>query len=168
MTVVGVDLSTLRVDLAWIDDTGHPQRWHQVIGDPKARAKKTEDVIDSLRRIAIQWPMSTSTDPGGAMVTEVCIEYPRGQNHAVTAKLAAVAGVITRQAPRWARVSWIDSRDLRSAIGAKNTKLDAHRALIRGCDPALAWLRHWNEHELDALVACVAWTRILDQQETAA
>lgn len=157
MTIVGVDLSTFRIDLAWLDASGRPQRWHQVIGTDK------DDAIDRMRRIAIEWP------GGGQDITEVCIEWPWGRGKALP-PLMAVTGIITRAAPPWARVSWVKSGDLRAAIGARNTKLAAHQALFDIAEAA-GWLGRvdgWDEHEADALVACVAWTRIIDQQEAAA
>lgn len=163
--IVGVDLSTFRIDLAWLDAQGRPQRWHQELGTTK------EDAIDRMRRIAIRWPSSTTLDGTviASDVTEVCIEWPWGRGKALP-PLMAVTGIVTRQAPSWARVSWAKCGDLRRAIGAKDTKADVVRALsdIAATDVA-RWLHvlQWNEHELDALVTCVGWTRILERQETA-
>lgn len=151
MSVVGIDVSSKRIDLAWLDEQGRPQRWHQLLGKG--------DLIDRLRTIHIQWPDD---------VTEVCIEYPFTPQRGAIAALMATVGVITHQAPSYCRVAWVKTADLRDAIGcAKNTKEDAHRTLIRGCDPALAWLRHWTPDELDALVACLGWATILGQQDAA-
>lgn len=157
MTIVGVDLSTYRIDLAWLDEHGRPQRWHQELGGPKV------DTIDRLRAIEIRWPTSCAL-PHGADVTEVCIEWPWGRGKALP-PLMAVTGIVTRQAPRWARVSWAKCQDLRAAIGAKNTKVAAVTALLHMDDLNIDELDQWDEHELDALVTCVGWTRILEGQE---
>lgn len=85
------------------------------------------------------------------------------QKNAISA-LMAVAGIVTHQAPAWARVAWPSAGELRAAIGAKNTKDDAH-ICIR-CEYGYAvW--QWDEHELDALTACVGWGRILASQDDA-
>lgn len=160
--IVGVDLSTFRIDLAWLDAQGRPQRWHQDLGTSK------EDAIDRMRRIAIRWPSSTTLDGTviASDVTEVCVEWPWGRGKALP-PLMAVTGIVTRQAPSWARVSWAKCGDLRRAIGAKDTKEWAHWTIC-GIYPRIGLHEDaWNEHELDALVTCVGWTRILERQETA-
>lgn len=162
MTVVGVDISTLAVHVAWLED-GKPQRWHVDLGGSKVH------VIDRIRAIEIAWPHSMSYDSYDTQ--DVAIEFPYSVNRDTNAKLMAVLGAVTRQAPPWARVAWPSAGELRFAIGAaKNTKLDAHRALHDLChvcphsdDHCI--LLDWNEHELDSLVACIGWTRILEAQD---
>jgi hypothetical protein len=165
--IVGIDVSSRRIDLAYLDAQGRPQRWHQELGDPRK-----VHLIDRLRSIHIQWPAQGyhALPEGGFAadgedVTDVAIEYPFGRGNAIAA-LMATTGIITRQAPPWARVAWPSSGELRAAIGARNTKQAAHEALL----PLL--LPHyldtsWDEHELDALTACIGWTKILEAQDTA-
>jgi hypothetical protein len=162
--IVGVDLSTYRIDLAWLEN-GKPQRWHQILGTPK------DDTIDRLRRIEIHWPRRPRswptpgiTHPQGEDCTEVCIEWPWGRGKALPPLMATV-GIITRQAPPWARVSWIKAGDLRAAIGARNTKASARYA-IGELYPDAMW--EFDEHECDALVTCLGWSAILAAQEDAA
>lgn len=165
--IVGVDVSSKRIDLAWLED-GRPQRWHQQL-DPKAH------LIDRLRSIHIQWPMGTISidmpEPHGTVttlsegwdVTDVAIEMPFGQSRKSVGALMATVGVVTKQTPGWARVAWPSSGELRQAIGAKNTKQDAHLMVRGACYPDhLVTVLDWDEHELDALVAAVGWTRILE------
>lgn len=157
MTVVGVDVSSRRVDLAWLEN-GKPCRWHQDLGGPKTH------LIDRLRSIRINWPPDEHQGlPAGHGITDVAVEYPFGRGNAIAALMATV-GVITRQAPPWARVAWPSSGELRAAIGARNTKDSAHGILY-------LWhagqLDGWDEHELDALIACIGWTRILAAQDDA-
>lgn len=166
--VVGVDVSSRRIDLAWLDN-GRPCRWHQELAKGH--------LIDRLRSIRIEWPAGPreidmidyairDTAPGHG-VTDIAIEYPFGRGNAIAALMATV-GVITRQAPPWSRVAWPSSGELRAAIGSKNTKADAHTKLMflpdatGGTYGDTCWT--WSEHELDALVACIGWTRILDSQ----
>lgn len=167
--VVGVDVSSRRIDLAWLDN-GVPKRWHQDLGNGH--------LIDRLREIRIKWPTSTGylgphgemgcDSPGGFDITEVAIEYPFAAQRVAIAALMATVGVITKQAPTWARVAWPSSNELRKAIGAKNTKASAHDALLEA-----AWVMDWtevpdyDEHEKDALVAALGWANILSAQENA-
>ena len=156
MTVVGVDISSRQVNLAWIDEAGRPQRWHQMLGKG--------DLIDRLQSIHIQWPESPS---------EICIEYPFTPQRGAIAALMATVGVVTHQAPRYARVSWVKTADLRNAIGAKNNKADAHIQLgVINYMSEFYWgaeasLDDWSPDDLDALVACVGWSRILAKQDVA-
>lgn len=170
--IVGVDVSSRRIDLAWLEN-GKPCRWHQELAKGH--------LIDRLRSIDIQWPRGSITidygEPHGTItseashgwdVTDVAIEYPFGRGNAIAA-LMATTGVITRQAPPWARVAWPSAGELRAAIGAKNNKAHAHATLCRVYQPAIPnaheLLADWDEHELDALVACLGWTAILEQQD---
>lgn len=177
--IVGVDVSSYRIDLAWVQD-GRPCRWHQEL-------PKKAHLIDRLRSIRVEWPRTRPFDlsqighvnpPAFAErlktahdVTDVAIEYPFGRGNAVAALMATV-GVITRQAPPWARVAWPSSGELRAAIGAKNTKAEAH-AFVHAAvcpienDMGNCPIGDWDEHELDALVACLGWSKILEAQEAA-
>ena len=161
--IVGVDISSRRVDLSWLDQ-GKPQRWHVELGGPKTH------LIDRVRACRIPWH-DVLWD---GEVTDIAIEYPFGRSRAGVAALMAVAGVVTHSAPTWARVAWPSAGELRAAIGAKNNKQAAHDALLEICawndhDTRLGWnaVADWNEHELDALVACIGWTRILAAQDAA-
>lgn len=166
MTIVGIDVSSKRVDLAWLEN-GKPQRWHQQL-DEKAH------LIDRLRSIRIQWPGVPFTVSGDHMtvnrpgheVTDIAIEYPWARGNGVAA-LWSTVGVITRQAPHWARVSWPYSKDLRAAIGSVDIKGQAHLALSLLCVETGWDLSDWTPDELDALVTCVGWTRILEAQDAA-
>jgi hypothetical protein len=156
--IVGVDLSTHRIDLAWMAG-GKPQRWHQ-----KLEGKTS---IDRIRQIHVRWP--TSIVEGDT--TEVVLEWPFGRS---SNYLMAVVGILTHQAPSWARVSWLKCDALRTAIGARNNKRDAHYRLdqifttvnverFRGRMPDIDMpLLGWDEHELDALVTCLGGTHILE------
>lgn len=173
--IVGVDVSSRAIHLAWLEN-GKPQRWHQELAKGH--------LIDRLRSIDIRWPRDRETlmpgtedgphiimkrglfDPVQSDVTDVAIEYPFGRGNAIAALMSTV-GVITRQAPPWARVAWPSSQELRAAIGAKNTKDEAHRRLIYLAVERGWKLVEWDEHELDALTACIGWTRILEQQDAA-
>lgn len=169
MTVVGVDISSRRIDLAWLDEDGYPMRWHQQL-DPKAH------LIDRLRQIRIEWPRWTG-DPGsnGSDTSEIAIEYPYGRSRATVAALCAVAGIVTRQAPPWARVAWPSAQEVRAAIGARNNKTDAHQrikqiypggcTILNGTTVIGNGTFEWDEHELDALVTCIGWTKILSAQD---
>lgn len=151
--IVGVDVSSRRIDLAWIED-GKPQRWHQELSG----GRHDDSLIDRLRRIRVQWPYD---------LTHVAIEYPWARGDGIPA-LWSTMGVVTRQVPVGIEVGWPEPRELRAAIGAKNTKVDAKRALFL-IGLAQAWndLPRYDEHELDALVACLGWTAILAAQEDA-
>jgi hypothetical protein len=161
--IVGVDVSSRRIDLAWLEN-GKPQRWHQELGGPKTH------LIDRLRLIAVRWP------PMDALklidVTDIAIEMPFGQSRTSIGALMAVVGIITSQAPPWARVAWPSSGELRQALGARNTKDSAHLAIRthfhHGDTTFHCDLDGWDEHELDALTACIGWTRILQAQDDAA
>lgn len=147
MTVVGVDLSTFRVNTAWVM-RGCACRWHVDLGTNKVR------LIDRVRAVRMQWPLD---------VTEVVIEMPYGPNRQTDKSLMAVVGAITRSVPKQARVSWISSGDLRKSLGAKNSKESAFYVLSKVW-PAQQ-IEGWDEHEMDALVSCLGWTRILNDQE---
>lgn len=151
--IVGVDVSSRRIDLAWVED-GRPCRWHQELGGPKTH------LIDRLRSIHMLWP------DGGQGITDVAIEMPFGQSRSSVGALMAVVGIITLQAPYWARVAWPSSGELRAAIGAPNRKYDAGLRIQTLCNlPHPSDPNAWDEHELDALTACIGWTRILEQQD---
>jgi hypothetical protein len=164
--IVGVDVSSKRIDLAWIHPPdGSPMRWHQ---DLTVKGRNNE-LIDRLRRIRIQWPAWGNWKPGDD-VTDVVIEYPFAPQRRSIAALGAVVGIVTRQAPPWARVAWPSAGELRQAIGAKNTKASAHEAirdLLRDGSNHADQIPGWDEHELDALVACIGWTKILEANEAA-
>jgi hypothetical protein len=157
MTIVGVDVSSKRIDLAWLEN-GKPCRWHQELAKGH--------LIDRLRSIEIRWPVAIAWPATGRRddVTDIAIEYPFGRGNAIAA-LMAVTGIVTRQAPPWARVAWPSAGELRAAINANNTKTDAH-TVLHATALLNQWpISTWNEHELDALVACTGWTRILEAQE---
>lgn len=155
--IVGVDVSSRRVDLAWLED-GRPQRWHQELGGPKTH------LIDRLRSIHVQWPDVWSY-PENAL-TDIAIEMPFGQSRKSVGALMATVGVVTKQAPYWARVAWPSSGELRGAIGcARNTKLDAMLRIHELYPETWDTAHPYDEHERDALVACLGWTRILEAQE---
>lgn len=157
--IVGVDISTHRIDTAWLDADGRPQRWHQDLGKGAT--------IDRLRRIRVDWPGYTNHDGSAEDPHEIVIEEPWGRGKAL-APLHQVLGIVTRQAPSWARVAHVSSGDLRRAIGAANTKASAHERIKNGCvELPTMWNATWDEHSLDALVACIAWQRILGQQDAA-
>ena len=152
MTIVGVDISTTQIHTAWIDGTGSPRRWHCTLGKP------TTPIQDRVRNIHMQWPPT---------VTEICIEYPFGRSRTGLASMMAVVGAVTKSAPSYCRVAWISSGDLRQAIGAANTKASAHGRIGWLYPGSLNGCFDWDEHELDALVACIGWTRILAAQDAA-
>lgn len=156
--IVGVDVSSKRIDLAWISSRGTPQRWHQLL--------HAEHVIDRVKLIAPPWSAIEAQERDS--ITEVAIEYPFSNNRKTLAHLMAIVGAITRSAPMQARVAWPSSGELRAAIGAKNTKADAHDKLRRQMLVAYSsrsYIDEWDEHELDALVACIGWTRVLEAQQ---
>ena len=151
--IVGVDVSSHQINLAWLEN-GKPQRWHQELGDAKT------PVIDRVRKARIRWHDALAPlEPD-----EICIEYPYSVNRQTNATLMAVVGAVTASAPRWARVAWPSSGELRAAIGAKNRKVDAHAALELNYGFDLAG---FDEHECDALVAAVGWAAILQAQDAA-
>lgn len=165
--IVGVDVSSKRIDLAWLEN-GKPCRWHQEL--PKGH------LIDRLRAIEIKWPTGPGVrwgryeDPQPEWDTEeIAVEMPFGQSRKSVAALMSVVGIVTRQAPPWARVAWPSSQELRAAIGARNNKTDAHNAIRWHMSDGVhqSTVEDWDEHELDALVACLGWTKILAQQEAA-
>ncbi len=156
--IVGVDVSSYRVDLAWLDarpqfrapDRFHPERWHVLLGTSK------DHLIDRVRQVRVVWPLD---------VSEVAIEYPPPRNYATTAALMAVIGAITKSAPAYARVAWPTPGELRRAIGAANGKEAASKRLDEIAHMKGWNLDEWDEHERDALVACMGWTVILDRQD---
>lgn len=155
--IVGVDVSSRRIDLAWLEN-GKPQRWHQNLSG----GKHDDSLIDRLRRIRIQWPYE---------VDHVAIEYPWARGDGIPA-LWSTMGVVTRQVPTGIEVGWPEPRELRAAIGCKANKKDAAHLRIRyefrdRSDGTArgTFLDNWDEHELDALVACIGWTRILESQD---
>ncbi len=102
MTIVGIDISSHRVDLAWLEN-GKPHRWHQELGKGV--------LIDRLREIRVRWPVVEIPHPTFPIplleeVREIAIEMPFGQSRKSGAALMAVCGIVTRQAPPWARVAW--------------------------------------------------------------
>jgi hypothetical protein len=158
--IVGVDVSSRRIDWAWIED-GKPQRAHLELGTAKTH------LIDRVREAHwITWPQGADWD-----TTDVAIEMPFGQSRKSVSALMATVGAVTASVPGWARVAWPSSGELRAAIGAKNTKQSAHEMVseVAGLHYYVGtetnW--YWNEHELDALTACIGWTRILAQQDAA-
>ena len=159
--IVGVDVSSKRIDLSWLED-GKPQRWHQELAKGH--------LIDRLRSIRVQWPSTNPTTPGHG-VSDVAIEMPFGRSRASVAALMAVVGIVTKQAPPWARVAWPSAGELRAAIGARNTKASAHERIRNSYFICVhephCLLSGWNEHELDALVACMGWSAILKAQDAA-
>jgi hypothetical protein len=158
--VVGVDVSSYRVDLAWLDY--HPDLWdgqrlkpercHFILGTSK------DHLIDRVRNVRIVWPLD---------VTEVAIEYPPPRNYATTAALMAVIGAITKSVPTMARVAWPSVREVRDAIESPYGKADSHERLDEIARMKGWNIDEWDEHERDALIACVAWEIILNQQENA-
>ena len=152
--IVGVDVSSHRIDLAWLEN-GKPQRCRQEL--------EGKQLIDRVRKVHVPWYTLLGDD-----CTEIAVEYPFGRSRAGVAALMAVVGAITASSPPWARVAWPSSGELRAAINAPNRKYDAHiriqtlHNLPHPSDP-----NAWNEHELDALTACTGWTRILQQQDAA-
>lgn len=151
--IVGFDISTRRIDWAWISSVhGCPMCEHRDLGSGKAALI---DRVQNVRYLGL--PMN---------VTEACIEYPYSVNRQTNASLMAVVGAVTARVPSGTRVSWVSSQDLRAAIGAVNTKEAAHDAIRRLYSPHVR-LDQWDEHELDALVAMRGWENILNAQETA-
>lgn len=160
MTIVGCDVSSYRVDLAWVNRDGRPAFWHQEL----AGGKHDNELIDRIRRIRIEWPGgSNAYVEEGWDVTHIAIEYPYARGNGIPA-LWTTVGVITRQAPRWAEVGWPEPRAIRAALGIKDKK-----TLVKD---ALYYLPQWpvgvptgllerDEHELDALATCIGWTLIL-------
>lgn len=145
--VVGFDISTRRLDWAWLNPhapTVPCHRFHEL---------GKGDIIDRTRNVVnLGLPH---------LMTEACLEYPYSINRQTNASLMAVLGALTNRIDRMSRVAWMTSGDLRAAIGARNNKADAHER-IRDLHPLAS---SWDEHALDALVACQAWTTILDLQE---
>lgn len=154
MTVIGFDFSTYRIDWAWQDGENFRRRRLEL-----GVSKSVLDRIQLCRNLTI--PLDTE---------EACIEMPWGVGVSTTRVLSAVVGAITSHLPLDVRVSWVNPGDLRRAIGAKDTKEAAH-ARVREMFPRYdfggtePWSRRWDEHELDALVAALGWTAILDGQE---
>jgi hypothetical protein len=153
VTVVGIDISSRQINTAWLSPSGHPERWSQDLGKG--------DLIDRLQRIHIQWPDSPS---------EICIEYPYTPQRGAIAALMATVGIVTHQAPRYARVSWVKTADLRAAIGCRNTKQAAQEMILAHFEYLIgrgrpAPVLDWTDDDRDALVACIGWTRILEANE---
>lgn len=142
--VVGFDISTRRLDWAWLEQSVPMHRFHEL---------GKNDIIDRVRNVVnLGLPHE---------MTEACLEYPYSINRQTNASLMAVLGALTNRIDRMSRVAWMSAGDLRAAIGASNSKPAAHER-IRDIHPLASG---WDEHALDALVACQAWTTILDLQE---
>lgn len=151
MTVVGVDISTFAIHTAWLDPRGDPRRWHCTLGTTK------DHVIDRVRAVHMTWPLT---------VTDIAIELPFSNNRMTNAGLMAAIGAVTKSAPSYCRVTWESAGTFRKAINAPNNKYDAGMAVKRIVWPD-TWEDYppdWSPDELDALVAAVAWQRILDSQ----
>lgn len=157
--IVGFDISTTRIDWAWIS---------QIDGRPKYNTlhlgKPNTPLIDRIRNIrGLGLPLD---------VTDAVIEQPFSINRNSNSSLMAVVGALTCRLDRSITVAWVSPGDLRAAVGAKNTKASAQDVVHRlicpqypGQAPDRCRLEGWSEHSLDALVACLGWTRILDQQD---
>lgn len=143
--VVGFDFSTTRIDWAWVAPTG-PCHSFQSLGKPSA------PIVERVRAVV---GLGLPYD-----MTYAAIEYPFSK-FGNSASLMAVLGALTTRIDRSAEVAWVSSGDLRAAIGAANKKADAAAAIRDLYGP----LESWDEHALDALVACVGWTNILNLQE---
>jgi hypothetical protein len=76
----------------------------------------------------------------------------------------AIMGALTTRMWPSVRVAWVTSLDLRAAVGLKNNK-DAVREWAMQQSGWMPVLAAWDEHALDALVACQGWTNILNLQE---
>lgn len=145
MTVVGFDISTRRLDWAWVNEYGVPCCHVHDLGKG--------DIVDRIRRVCnLGLPHS---------MVEAAIEYPYSVNRQTNASLMAAVGALTCRIDSMARVAWVSSGDLRAAIGANNSKPSAHER-IRDLHSGIG---DWDEHSLDALVAAAGWTAILALQD---
>lgn len=143
--IVGFDISTRRIDWAWLNDDEPHRHYHDLAGP---------HVIDRVRCVR-----SLGLPPD---MTEACIEYPYSVNRQTNASLMAIVGALTTRIYPEVRVAWVTSLDLRAACAAAaNTKTAAHERIL-DLHPLA---RGWDEHALDALVTCQGWTTILSLQE---
>lgn len=151
MTHIGIDLSSFRIDYAWLDDKEHPVVHHQILGTPKSPIQdriRNIDFLDGVREI---W--STKRE-----VSSVIIEKPMGSINIVS-PLMTVVGAITAGIPKEVPVHWLRCNQLRAGIGAKNSKESAWAALglLIPLDP------EWDEHQKDALVCAVGGAILIEQ-----
>lgn len=151
MTHIGIDLSSFRIDYAWLDDKDHPVVVRQLLGSPKHPIQdriRNIDFLDGVREI---W--STKR-----YCSSVIIEKPMGSVNIVS-PLMAVVGAVTAGIPGDVPVHWLRCNQLRAGIGAKNTKESAWEALEKliPMDP------EWDEHEKDALVCAVSGAILIEQ-----
>lgn len=151
--VVGFDISTTRLDWAWImpalgpTTAAYPMHRFHLLGPASS------DIVARVQNVVnLGLPYE---------MTEAVIEYPYSVNRQTNASLMAVLGALTTRVDRAARTAWVSSNDLRAAIGAANSKASAHARILE----LYPGVSQWNEHALDALVACHGWTTILGLQE---
>lgn len=153
MTHIGIDLSSFRIDYAWLDDITHPVTITQNLGKPGTRIEDRLRNIDFLEGIREIWATKRE-------ISSVIIEKPFGSINIIS-PLMAVVGAVTAGIPKEVPVHWVGVSQLRKAIGAKNTKEDAWVKLADVTN--LDFTGDWEEHELDALVCAVAGAILIEQ-----
>jgi hypothetical protein len=152
MTHIGIDLSSFRLDYAWLDDRQHPVVVTQKLGNPRMKIQDRLREIDFLEATREIWATKREH-------SSVIIEKPMGRI-SIVSPLMAVVGAITAGIPKEVPVHWVGVSQLRSAIGAKNSKLDAYRAIS---DLTELDYSDWDEHEKDALVAAIGGALLIEQ-----
>lgn len=151
MTHIGIDLSSFRIDYAWLDDRKHPVVVSQLLGKPKDKIQDRLRNIDFLEATREIW--STKREH-----SSVIIEKPFGGINIVS-PLMAVVGAITAGIPKDIPVHWVGVSQLRSAIGAKNSKESAWEQIALLTDSTYL---DWDEHEKDALVAAIGGALLIE------
>lgn len=151
MTHIGIDLSSFRIDYAWLDDKDHPVVHHQMLGNIRMPIQDRIREIDFLDGVREIWSTQRNC-------SSVIIEKPMGSVNIVS-PLMAVVGAITAGIPKDVPVHWLRCNQLRAGIGAKNTKESAWESLgqLIPLDP------EWDEHQKDALVCAVGGAILIEQ-----
>ena len=152
MTHIGIDLSSFRIDYAWLDDRHHPVVVTQILGKPKDRIEDRLRNIDFLEATREIW--STKREH-----SSVIIEKPMGRI-SIVSPLMAVVGAITAGIPKDIPVHWVGVSQLRAGMGAKNSKESAWQ---RVSDLTELDYSEWDEHEKDALVAAIGGALLIEQ-----
>ena len=150
-TIVGVDISTKRIDVAILAPRAAP-----VFGTYELDPDHTylDAAFAGAKMLAHEADI-------------VVIEAPYGPNRKTQTALDYVIGAFRSRIPANAAVQFLSASQWRAALGAKNTKADGHRAvreLMRDDSIGIDQVAGRDEHELDALGVALAWRKLTERQ----
>lgn len=164
-SILGLDISSTQLDGCLLVDGQPPVLRRETLG------KASEPLIERLRRVrsAVHamgyrpyWGLESDSWPSPPLnVDWVVIEQPAGR-YGLQA-LLPILGAITASVPSESQIAWRKASEWRSDLGAKNTKIAGHDAVLR----MMIASRDYDEHELDAIGISLAFKRILEHPENA-